>query len=404
MATRLAILSFSCKGAALAKTIAAALGEAGDDLSISLATTNERAAVDMDRTTMKGWTADHFYEEDVLIYIGASGIAVRAIAPYLVNKAKDPAVLVIDDAAHFVIALLSGHLGGANAWTNRIAPLIGATPVVTTASDSNKKLAVDVWAQDNALYITDLKMAKVIESAYLDGQPIALLSDEPVEGDIPKGISLVPQPMNAGAELLENEAPGSAISAKETPAGAQANPADAKETPAETIDERPDFGIYVGYDPVKAGFAKSTLHLIPQRIVAGAGCRKGTAKEVIDGALHKAFAMVAVPPEALLAIASIDLKAHEEGLLATADAWQADKKGRAVTTAFYSAAELATIKTTSSSSAFVSSVTGIDNVSERAALYAAERLGKNARLLLEKTIIDGTTAALVRIERSLHFG
>lgn len=97
-------------------------------------------------STMK-WAGRQFEEADALIFIGACGIAVRSIAPYIVSKKQDPAVLVLDECGKFVISLLSGHLGGANELTQTVAEILGAQPVVTTATDLHKRFAVDVFAK-----------------------------------------------------------------------------------------------------------------------------------------------------------------------------------------------------------------------------------------------------------------
>ena len=89
-----------------------------------------------------------FYEYDAIIAIMASGILIRSIAPLVESKTSDPAVLNIDDNGNFVISTLSGHLGGANSLTQKVAELIDATPVITTSTDVNKKLGIDVLAQD----------------------------------------------------------------------------------------------------------------------------------------------------------------------------------------------------------------------------------------------------------------
>lgn len=104
---------------------------------------------------LQAWCETVFEQSEVLIFIGACGIAVRTIAPFLDSKYTDPAVLVADEQGGHVISLLSGHLGGANAWTQFLAEGLQADPVITTASDVNGRLAVDVWAVRHGLQITD---------------------------------------------------------------------------------------------------------------------------------------------------------------------------------------------------------------------------------------------------------
>ena len=103
----IAWLAFTEKGLALAKKLCAALGGevsyTGDGLSLG------------------DWTARHFPESRALVFVGAAGIAVRAVAPYLKGKDSDPAVIAVDECARFAVPLLSGHLGGANALARVIA-------------------------------------------------------------------------------------------------------------------------------------------------------------------------------------------------------------------------------------------------------------------------------------------
>ena len=117
--------------------------------------------------SLNQWTKDAFQKGNAMIFIGAAGIAVRSIAPFIKNKAEDPAVLVIDEKAGFVIPLLSGHLGGANALAKKIACLLGSTPVITTASDVNSLFAVDDFARENSLSINNLSLAKDFASNFL---------------------------------------------------------------------------------------------------------------------------------------------------------------------------------------------------------------------------------------------
>ena len=95
------------------------------------------------------WTKEVFWQYDALIFVGAAAIAVRSIAPCLKDKLTDPAVLVVDEKAQYVIPLLSGHVGGANALASRLAADLQALPVITTATDIQGLFAVDVFAVKN---------------------------------------------------------------------------------------------------------------------------------------------------------------------------------------------------------------------------------------------------------------
>ena len=122
---------------------------------------------------------------DALIFIGATGIAVRRIAPLVRDKFQDPAVLSMDELGRHCISLLSGHVGGANLMAERIAGMIGAEAVISTATDLNHLFAVDLFAKENALWITDRVLARKISAALLRGVSIGFCSDFPVEGELP---------------------------------------------------------------------------------------------------------------------------------------------------------------------------------------------------------------------------
>ena len=108
------------------------------------------------------------------LFIGAAGIAVRYIAPWVKDKYTDSPVLVLDEKGRYVIPLLSGHVGGAAALADEIACLTGGTAVHTTATDVHGKFAVDVFAKEHCLEITDRAAAKAISAAVLAGEKIAL--------------------------------------------------------------------------------------------------------------------------------------------------------------------------------------------------------------------------------------
>ena len=99
------------------------------------------------KADLRAWTALAWEASDALLFVGAAGIAVRAIAPHVASKATDSAVVVIDEAGRFAVPLLSGHLGGANELAQTVARAAGAIPVITTATDVRGVWAVDTWAR-----------------------------------------------------------------------------------------------------------------------------------------------------------------------------------------------------------------------------------------------------------------
>ena len=110
-----------------------------------------------------------FQAHSALIFVGSVGIAVREIAPHVRSKATDPAVISLDELGKFVIPILSGHIGGANALAARLADALGATPVITTATDINHRFSVDTWATCHGCAISSLAAAKQVSAAVLEG-------------------------------------------------------------------------------------------------------------------------------------------------------------------------------------------------------------------------------------------
>ena len=131
------------------------------------------------------WVKENFNSCDALVFIGAVGIAVRAIAKYIKSKLSDPAVIVIDELGKFTIPLLSGHVGGANKIAAEIAEYISSTPVITTATDINHVFSVDSWAVSQNLKIKKSFMIKEVSSKVLHGEKIIIKSDIPIKGSCP---------------------------------------------------------------------------------------------------------------------------------------------------------------------------------------------------------------------------
>ena len=158
--------------------------------------------------SLADWTRKQFSQADCLVFVGACGIAVRAIAPFVKDKFADPAVLVIDEQGRFCISLLSGHVGGANAFANLCAQALGATPVITTATDLNHAFAVDVFARKNNLVISDMELAKEMAALLIRGKTIAWGAGEgfvfPKEQTIPgsPAAAAVPRPAGGCAQIF----------------------------------------------------------------------------------------------------------------------------------------------------------------------------------------------------------
>ena len=175
----IALVCFSDKGAGLAEKIAGGLRLPAEKSSLS---TND-ASVKVFRCfgeahpalhdiCAKAFAHAHDGKRTLIVFVGASGIAVRGIAPFVQNKATDPAVVTVDEGGRFVIPLLSGHVGGANDASRALADFLGAIPVVTTATDGRGAWAIDSWAKAHGWQIPDLAAAKKISAAVLSGKKV----------------------------------------------------------------------------------------------------------------------------------------------------------------------------------------------------------------------------------------
>lgn len=349
---KLAVISFTQHGSRLNKMVSNALAMQGYDCS---SFSMEKYAIQYHleplKQPLKEWTGEMFRKMDGILFIGATGIAVRSIAPFVQDKTKDPAIVVMDEKGVFAISLMSGHLGGANELTGALANLTGAIPVITTATDVNGKFAVDVFARKNGLYIDQIKYAKAVSADILDEKKIGLYSDFSIIGNIPEELEVWDE-----GQVFEGTN-GICIS------------------------------VYEGKNPYK-----QTLHLIPSIITVGVGCKKGTPAEKIEEKIRKVLSEHQISEKSICRLASIDLKAKEEGLIQTAA-----KFGVEFIT--YTAEELKKVKGDFSESSFVASVTGVSNVCERSAV-----LGSSYGVLLtSKKAEDGVTVALAAEEYMIDF-
>ena len=286
------------------------------------------------------WAGRRFQDSEALVFIGAMGIAVRSIAPWIRDKWTDPAVVVADEAGNFVIPVLSGHVGGANELAEKIAGVLKAVPVITTATDVNRRFAVDVFAVKNRLEITDRALAREISAEILAGKQVGFFSDYPAQGPCPGELTY-------GREQRRNF----------------------------RITRR------------RESDAAHTLKLVPRVIHIGIGCRRGAGAEPVARAVRQVLERMDCLPESVAAVASIDLKKEEEGLLQLARQLQAPFL-------VYGPDVLADVEGAFEESPFVAQITGVGNVCERAALKSVSETEGGGRLICPKQILDGVTVAL----------
>ena len=293
---------------------------------------------------IKSFTKYAFDTCEAIVFIGAVGIAVRAIAPFVKAKQSDPAVLVIDETANYVIPVLSGHIGGANDLALSLSNILSAQAVITTATDCNYTFAVDSWALKNGCNIVNVENIKYISAAILNGEKVGLYSDFPIEGDLPEGLL-----------CSNNNRVGICISKEEK------------------------------------HYFEHTLHLIPRKYVLGIGCKKNIKYESLIYFIDSILLEYKISQNEIEAIASIDLKAEEAALLGLSKKWR-------VPFYTYSAQELYSVLGEFAESSFVKATTGVGNVCERAAIKAC-----GGNLIVNKTCRDGITIAIAKKEWRCKF-
>ena len=336
-----AIYSFSLRGAELAKRIEAVLSDL--DYSVS----NKTVAKYAEQAALAPMLPDHnaacgedFARCQLLVFVGAVGIAVRTIAPYIKSKLTDPAVLSIDERGNFVIPLLAGHIGGANEMARYVAAALKAQACVTTATDVNGLFAVDEWAARNNMVLCSLKAAKDFAAALVAGDTVGLYVDAGFEivGDLPKQVEI-----NGSLPI----------------------------------------GMAVILSKRLAPFRQATVRLLPKIVHLGIGCKRNTPLERIEELVLPELERLDLDMRSIAGLASVDLKKDEQGLLAFAQKYK-------IPAHFYSAEELNALEGDFTPSSFVQSVVGVSNVCERSAVKDAA----GGRLALRKTSRNGVTLAI----------
>lgn len=341
---RISIISFTDKGDALNRRVADILSE--NEVASSLKSQRTKS--------LQQWTKEAFRNSDAIIFIGAVGIAVRAIAPYIKSKDKDPAVIVCDELGKYTISLLSGHIGGANNLTSYISEMTGSLPIITTATDLNNVWAVDTWAKEKGYHIEPITNIKCISGTLLKNESVGIMSEmyEAKDEIFSKG--------DVDDNTFNN---------------------------LKWNDTEPDSGIYIS--PYMKNPYKNTLHLVPKCIVVGVGSRKNANSQALIELVDKVFKEENISLFSVKEIATIDIKKDEPSVLALRDYL-------GVPLVCYSAEELNEVQGSFTSSDFVKNVTGTDNVCERSAVKSSE----NGRLICPKTKGNAVTVALAVTNRN----
>ena len=278
---------------------------------------------------------------DAHYFIMATGIVVRSIAPLIRDKTRDPAVVCGDEAGGFVISLVSGHIGGANELTVELSAILGATPVITTATDVNQVPAIDVIARDQEFYIENKGAIQHVSMAFIKGEPLPL--HDPFHLVSPH----LPSAFMEDSSLFTSE----------------------------------KSGIWVDY--AVRDLPEKVLVLRPKMLVAGMGCRRGVTREALEEHLRQVFQTQGFSVNSLSKIVSVDLKADEPGLLALARTLN-------VPIEFYTRNELDQVKTVPNPSSLVNKHIGVESVCEAAAILATGR----TRLLTPKIASRTITLAI----------
>jgi cobalt-precorrin 5A hydrolase len=294
--------------------------------------------VDVFNKNVKKTLESVFGKYDCIIGIMAAGIMVRNICSLKRNKMEDPAILVMDDAGKHVISLLSGHFGGANEIAMKIAEITGADPVITTATDVQGKMGIDVIAKKYYLNVENPEKIKAINTALLDDEAPKLL--------FPSGFDFILDDL----QILNN------------------------------------YNVFKSDNSeFKSLFNNIELILKPKLFVVGIGARRDISKENVEEAVKKAMDILKLPIQRIDIISTGEMKTNEAGIVEAASHFHIpleiiplDKLKKFDYTGY-------------SKSSFVREKFGISGVCEPSALIAA---GKNSKLIFKKTAFNGVTVAI----------
>ena len=304
---------------------------------------------------LKEFISQIFDKYDYLVFIMATGIVVRTIAPLIISKFSDPAILVMDEKGNNIISLLSGHMGGANEMTLYMSDLINSHPVITTATDVNKKSSLDMIAKklnghiddfrDNVLKINSMLVNNEEVHLYIDGNYKInhngfTLYDEKTDLDKVRNLVIVTNKKDINKILNKN---------------------------IENLNEK-------------------IIKVTPKDIVIGVGCKKNTNSDHMKNSLIKFLAEYNIDINAVKEIGSIEIKKDEKAIIDLAKFLDVKFKT-------FSVEEISKVDYLYEKSDWVKKNVGVYSVSDPVAHLLSE-----GRVIINKQKYDGITFSIGRID------
>lgn len=356
---------------------------------------------DLDGQSFGQAVAEAWACSEALVFIMATGIVVRTIAPLLKSKTCDPAVVVMDARGNFAISLVSGHLGGANGLARQLAALAGGQAVITTGTDVENTLAFDVLAKENHLVIENIGELKYISTAMIEREPVDMYCPYPVLFELPKNIRHYMQaPVVRHTGGLTAADMAAEIKAAFGPSAVDVEACgDGQYATGPTAVA----AVFIGRGylaPHLEQFYESVLYLRPKNLCLGIGCKKNVSPEYMEEAFCAFQDLNRKYNAPLAGIATIGLKRQEPAIL------QLSKKyGLPLYIIDDQAIKQLEDQGAVTVSEFVRQTTGVGSVSEGCALALAGQLGSEGSapvLLCPKTKYKGITFALAAFEIALH--
>lgn len=348
---RVAVYALTRAGCDLAVQLAARLG--GEAFLSARTAAPESPGTRFDPVALGDLIREQWDRFEGHVFVMATGIVVRKIAPLIQDKTRDPAVVTCDETGQFAVSLLGGHLAGANRLARKVARAMGGEAVVSTATDAQRLPAFDEAAERQGWCIRNPEAIKALNGLLLEGKPIALLGDAA-----------------AFAELYKDRHNVHAVAAGGVLPDGTRGVVVLGETDTGSIEA--------------SGVA--LLRLARRPLSLGIGCNRGTTAEEIERAVREALAAAGMDLAQVRGVASVDLKQDEAGLLdfAARHGW---------TPAFYAPEMLREVPVPTPSDV-VEEVTGTPSVSEAAALM----LG-GGRLMMPKRKSGNVTVAVATWDR-----